>query len=153
MEWSERRVGTLAVLMAAALGALAARGTSAQAPPGPAVKTVPCESLVSIEGKDSYAAYCAVCHGTDGRGNGPAAVALKGPVPDLTTLAERQGGKYKATTVQHMLTGRAAVPPAHGSLTMPVWGPLFQSVDEDKARVTMRVNNLVKYIESLQKPR
>ncbi len=28
--------------------------------------------------------YCAACHGADGRGHGPASVALKHAVPDLT---------------------------------------------------------------------
>jgi mono/diheme cytochrome c family protein len=152
IQWSRRRVGALAVLAAAALGAAAARGISAQGPPGPVVKTVPCEPLVSIEGKDSYTAYCAVCHGMDGRGNGPAAVALKPPVPDLTTLAERQGGRYNDTAVVNLLTGRGRVPPAHGSVAMPVWGPIFRSTEADHARATLRIKNLTDYIGSLQKP-
>jgi hypothetical protein len=149
-KWS--RVGPLAVLLAAALGAVAARGTSAQGPPGPVVKTVPCEPLVSIEGKDSYVAYCAVCHGADGTGHGPAAVALKAPVPDLTTLAGRQGGKYNDLAVLNMLSGRGKTPAAHGSATMPIWGPIFKSVDVDQTRTTLRIKNLVDYIATMQKP-
>ena len=151
-QWA--RAAALAVLLAASLGVAASRGTSAQAP-GPVIKTVPCESIVSVEGKDSYVAYCAVCHGTDGTGNGPAAVALKPPVPDLTTLAARHAGKYPAAAVQALLIGRTEIP-AHGTLTMPVWGPAFRSAEgrnaEQDPRTTLRINNLVDYLRSLQKP-
>ena len=34
-------------------------------------------------GQEMYKAYCAVCHGTDGKGGGPAASALKVPPPTL----------------------------------------------------------------------
>jgi cytochrome c553 len=152
-QWT--RAAGLAVLLAAALGVAAARGTSAQAPPGPAIKTVPCEAIASVEGKDSYVAYCAACHGTEGTGNGPAAVALKGPIPDLTTLAARHGGKYPSAAVQSLLIGRKAIP-AHGSVTMPVWGPTFRAAEgrsaEHDPRTTLRIKNLVDYLGSLQKP-
>jgi hypothetical protein len=35
---------------------------------------------------------------------------------------------------------------------MPVWGPIFKSVDADQTRATLRIQNLVEYIGSLQKP-
>ncbi|MBZ5572099.1 MAG: cytochrome c [Acidobacteriia bacterium] len=44
-------------------------------------------------GQQMYSAYCAVCHGNDGKGGGPAAEALKVPPPDLTVLARKNGGK------------------------------------------------------------
>jgi mono/diheme cytochrome c family protein len=149
------RAAGLAVLLVAALGVAAARGTSAQAPPGPSVKTVPCEPIASVEGKDSYVAYCAVCHGSDGTGNGPAAVALKAPMPDLTTLAARHDGKYPSAVVHSLLIGRTTIP-THGTATMPIWGPTFRQAEgraaEHDPRTTLRIKNLVDYLGSLQKP-
>lgn len=151
MQWFLRRGSVLAVPLAVALG-MAARGSNAQAPAAPTLKTVPCESIASVDGKDSYMAYCAVCHGVGAKGNGPAVPALRTPVPDLTTLARRQGGKYNVMAVQDAISGRGKVPPAHGEPTMLMWGPVFRSADSDQARNTLRIHNLAKYIETLQQP-
>src|ERR1039458_5063223 len=43
------------------------------------VKKVPVHPTTSVAGKDLYREYCAVCHGTTGKGDGPAASALKVP--------------------------------------------------------------------------
>ena len=45
-------------------------------------------------GAQMYKDYCAACHGTQGKGNGPASEFLKLPLSDLTTLAQRNHGKY-----------------------------------------------------------
>src|SRR5262249_4481134 len=47
-----------------------------------------------IEGKEIYRQYCASCHGVDGRGHGPAAVALRHRAPDLTTISRKHGGTF-----------------------------------------------------------
>jgi mono/diheme cytochrome c family protein len=47
----------------------------------PKVKAVYAAPIASIEGKDNFEAYCAVCHGRDGKGGGPAAPAMKVPPP------------------------------------------------------------------------
>ena len=97
-----------------------------------------------------YNSYCAVCHGTDGKGNGPAASAMKAPPTDLTVLAKNDGGKYPSAHVASVIRGQAALP-SHGSPDMPVWGPLFSSISQGhEAQVQQRVTNLVKYIETLQ---
>jgi mono/diheme cytochrome c family protein len=46
-----------------------------------------------VSGEGLYRMYCAVCHGRTGRGDGPAAIELKTPPRDLTTLARRHDGK------------------------------------------------------------
>jgi mono/diheme cytochrome c family protein len=97
-----------------------------------------------------YTAYCAVCHGTDGKGGGPAASALKVPPNDLTLLSKNNGGKYPSMKVSSSIRNESAVP-AHGSREMPVWGALFWSVSSGhETEVQQRVVNLTKYIESLQ---
>jgi mono/diheme cytochrome c family protein len=146
--WS-RGVVPLAAALAVVTG-MTARGSSAPQPQPPTIKLTPCESIASVDGKDAFAAYCAVCHGADGRGKGPAASALKTPVPDLTTLAQRQGGKYNALAVQDAIVGAGKVPVAHGTTTMPMWGPAFHAAEPDRARATLRVQNLAQYIGSLQ---
>jgi mono/diheme cytochrome c family protein len=101
------------------------------------------------DGKENFTAYCAVCHGNDAKGNGPAAPALKGPIPDLTTIAKRNAGKFDAVAMQRVVSGVDKPRPAHGTVDMPIWGPVFRNTQGDQA-TTLRVTNLVKYLESLQ---
>ena len=138
------------VVAIALVTGLAALGAVASAPQPSSIKLAPCEPIPSVDGKDSFAAYCAVCHGADGKGRGPAVTALSVPVPDLTTLAQRQGGKFNALAVQDAIVGAGKVPAAHGTATMPIWGPAFHASEPDKARATLRVQNLAGYIGSLQ---
>lgn len=116
----------------------------------PTVKHVPIANTPSNSGKDMYNSYCAVCHGKDGKGGGPAASAMKTPPSDLTVLAKNNGGKFPASHVASVIRGQATTA-SHGSQDMPVWGPLFSSISQGhEAQVQQRVSNLVAYIESLQ---
>ena len=47
-------------------------------------------------GGELYGELCAVCHGKSGKGDGPAAGALKKSTPDLTVLASNNGGIFPA---------------------------------------------------------
>jgi mono/diheme cytochrome c family protein len=97
-----------------------------------------------------YMNYCASCHGKDAKGHGPAAPALKAAVPDVTTMAKRNGGKFPNAHVQQVIKGDTALV-AHGSKEMPVWGPVFRSLSQgDQSLVQLRITNLANYIESLQ---
>jgi mono/diheme cytochrome c family protein len=101
-------------------------------------------------GKEMYTSYCAVCHGMDGKGGGPAASALKTPPADLTTLSKNNGGKFPAMKVTSILRGTSDLT-AHGSKEMPVWGPLFRSISAGhEGEVQQRVVNLTHYVEALQ---
>jgi mono/diheme cytochrome c family protein len=114
------------------------------------VKHVPITNTRADSGKEMFKSYCAVCHGTDGKGNGPAASALKTPPPDLTLLAQKNGGKYPAPHVVAVIRGRATVG-SHGTQEMPIWGPLFSSISQgNEAQVQQRVTNLDAYIATLQ---
>ena len=103
----------------------------------------------SLAGPDLFHAYCASCHGSDARGHGPAAVALKTPVPDLTRLARNNGGKFPDSRVRKTIMGDDVIA-SHGSREMPVWGPIFHQIEEDVDRGNVRLENLVKYLESIQ---
>ena len=127
---------------------VAAQETPAQ--PEKAIKHVPIKATSPVSGNDMYTAYCAVCHGADGKGGGPAASALKVPPTDLTLLSKNNGGKYPALKVSSSIRGESALP-AHGSKDMPIWGHLFWSMSSGhESEVQQRVANLTKYIESLQ---
>jgi mono/diheme cytochrome c family protein len=134
------------LLLVAGVIAVLSLPASAQ---GPQVKREPARVIGSVEGVDLYDAYCAVCHGKDGKGGGPAVPALKIPVPDLTTIAKRHG-KFSLTDTEEAITGRGKMTPAHGSPDMPIWGPIFRALTPDEAGRTLRVTNLLKYVESIQ---
>jgi mono/diheme cytochrome c family protein len=108
----------------------------------------------SLVGADLYRSYCASCHGNDGKGHGPVASVLKVPPADLTTLARRHGGNYPAALVRDTLYG-ARIPnatAAHGTSEMPLWGAIFRQLDTKESVAKVRVDNLVKYLESIQTP-
>ncbi len=122
----------------------------APAQTSPTVKHVPITNTPSNSGKEMFNSYCAVCHGKDGKGGGPAASAMKTPPTDLTVLAKSNGGKFPSSHVAAVIRGQATTA-SHGSQEMPVWGPLFSSISQGhEAQVQQRISNLVAYIESLQ---
>jgi len=118
----------------------------------PVVKQTPIRQTSPASGKEMFAAYCAPCHGADGKGNGPAAPSMKVPPTDLTQMAKKNGGKFPANSLASTLKfGGGGAAGAHGSADMPVWGPLFQSLDRfHDTAVQQRVSNLVSYIETIQ---
>jgi mono/diheme cytochrome c family protein len=116
----------------------------------PEIKHVPATYTSPSSGKEMYNSYCASCHGTDGKGDGPAASALKIPVTNLTTLATKNGGTFPAAHIAAVIQGGATTP-AHGSKDMPVWGPIFMTMGgHSAAQVQLRIRNLTNYLESMQ---
>jgi hypothetical protein len=103
----------------------------------------------SVQGPDLFRAYCASCHGADAKGNGPAALALKSKVPDLTILTKNNRGQFPSARVRKIIMGDEVVAP-HGSREMPVWGPIFHQIERDVDRGYVRLDNLVKYLKSIQ---
>ena len=73
------------------------------------------------------------------------------PPPDLTTLAQRNHGTFPAARVEALIKGEERLPPtAHGASDMPVWGPIFRGLDHREPVNAVRIENIVKYLESLQ---
>lgn len=104
----------------------------------------------AASGDQMYRSYCAVCHGVDGKGNGPAAPALKVTVPDLTLLSRSNNGKFPEERVFQSIDGTLDIS-SHGSKDMPVWGQVFSRMPGSAApTVNLRIVNLSKYIESIQ---
>jgi len=105
---------------------------------------------VSTSGQEQYNAYCAGCHGPDGRGTGRASRYCTVKPSNLTKLAQNNKGVYPAERVCEVLrngTGHLA----HGVGYMPVWKPLLKSMNGDATETTeVRIKNLAGYIETLQ---
>ncbi|MBK9170962.1 MAG: c-type cytochrome [Bryobacterales bacterium] len=114
------------------------------------IKQVPMSRTDRTDGAAMYKAYCASCHGMDGKGNGPAAPALKEPATDLTILSKNNGGTFPEMQVSYVIGMDTSVA-AHGSKDMPVWGVLLREMERgQKGFQQLRVYNLVKHIESMQ---
>ena len=114
------------------------------------IKRITTSQTSPASGQQMYDNYCAVCHGNNGRGDGPAASALKTVPTDLTALAARNNGKFPELHVYAAIQGDRDLP-AHGPSDMPVWGNVFQTMSRGSSgEVQMRISNLVQYIKGLQ---
>ena len=118
----------------------------------PVIKHVAIKAT-SPDGAEMFKEYCAVCHGMTGEGNGPAAAALKKVPGNLTRLSERNNGKFPSNHVTAVIEGRDGVD-AHGTREMPIWGSLFRSLESGanpNIQAELRIHNLTKYVESIQR--
>lgn len=101
-------------------------------------------------GKQMFASYCASCHGVNAKGNGPMAASLKTQPADLTLLSKGNKGAFPATHVVAVLRFGSPVQ-SHGSIDMPVWGPVLGNMNEvTPMERQLRISNLSSYLESIQ---
>lgn len=107
-------------------------------------------------GKREYDSNCAVCHGSDGKGNGPYVELLKRSPPDLTTMARRNGGVFPVSKTYDVIEGAGV---GHGTRDMPVWGKdysvkaaeYYMDVPYDQATfVRVKILSLIEYLSRLQ---
>jgi mono/diheme cytochrome c family protein len=106
-------------------------------------------------GKADFERYCAECHGSDGRGNGPRAEKLARHPADLTLLAAQTGGTFRAPDIRDFIDGRA-FEASHQDREMPIWGNLFHGTKDDsggdqEAGRRVRIEHLVAYLWTLQR--
>jgi hypothetical protein len=86
----------------------------------------------------------------DARGTGPVAPALKTPPTDLTLLSRMNHGKFPSSHVVTVLQSGADIP-SHGTLAMPVWGPILANMNQTQPHETLlRMSNLSRYLETVQ---
>lgn len=144
------RTFCLIVIVLASAALLAGQTASPEQSGQTQIKNVPATYTNPTSGRQMYDAYCASCHGQGGKGNGPAAPALKTMPTDLTQLAAKSGGTFPEAHVVQVIKGDSMVA-AHGSKEMPVWGPIFLSLSQhDRGAMQLRVHNLTRYIASMQ---
>ena len=144
---SGKILGPSLLLLGMMAGLLGVTGAGAAPQATPAQKPAPPAPMV--KGADLFNNYCAACHGTDAKGTGPLANLLKSKPADLTLIAKRNGGVFPAAAVRKMIAGDDAVA-SHGPRTMPIWGPIFRDIQADQVPAGVRLDNLVKYLETIQ---
>lgn len=145
-----KKLASFVALLYVALAALSLQ-TQAQSKPVSNDQELP-PLIRSVKGSDLFRAYCASCHGLDAKGDGPAAASLKVKPADLTTLAKRNGGIFPDARVRKIIMGDDVLA-SHGSREMPIWGPVFHQIEEDVDRGNVRLDNLAKYLQSIQAPK
>ncbi|MFN7980507.1 MAG: cytochrome c [Vicinamibacterales bacterium] len=147
-----RNWGSRLVLLTLALALTSAvpRIVVGQGTAPPIIKKTPAPYVIPTDGKEMYVKYCGSCHGAQGKGDGPAAPAMKVPPTNLTLLMKNNNGKFpEAHFREVVMRGTMA---AHGSADMPVWGEVFRSMDYDPAKTVLRIEKLTKYVETLSYP-
>ena len=144
-----RKLGapTLICAIVVTLGAISTAAVSAQTKQ---IKVENAKPASTFKGDDLYRQFCAVCHGPDGKGNGPAASALKARATDLTQLSRQNNAKFPTLHVKNILTGVDAVA-AHGNIEMPTWGDTFKSISANETFGGMRIDALVEYLQKIQR--
>lgn len=132
------------------LGVAMLLGASATAQTQPAAPKSYRKLIDSVKGPDLFHAYCAACHGVEGKGDGPASSALKTKPANLTVLAKNNGGKFPVEQVQKFISGDDHSLQSHGSREMPVWGPIFHQIENDQDFGNVRLHNLIQYLQTIQ---
>ncbi len=138
---------SLLVAVAALLCPRAVASAQAQAPAPAPAKLDP---AAAAKGSIVYLRYCVSCHGPAARGDGPLAPDLRVPVPDMTTLAARNGGRFPAARVERIIRS-GEVLRGHGSADMPAWGDAFKRTEGTGAATPQEaIRNVTHYLWSLQ---
>ena len=131
-------IGTTAVSAITAVGAVSALADAPQM------------------GRQHYDAKCAVCHGADGKGNGPVANMLTDKPSDLTMMSKNNNGTFPFWAAYEIVDGRSGVG-AHGTREMPVWGKEFYAASQGGSQgistetiVRGQIMELLIYLRSIQ---
>ena len=138
--WTHRTRRTLTVAGFSLAGLLLASQAQAQG-----------QSATAATGDYLFRTYCAACHGTSAKGDGPLADSMRKRPSDLTEIAKRNKGVFPRDLVHKMIDGREPVK-GHGGVDMPVWGDVFarSAGGDDPAVVQKRIESLVAYLEGIQ---
>lgn len=120
------------------------------------------EDLPTLLGKVEYRTNCRVCHGEEGKGNGPLASELKTAPINLQMISKNNNGEFPTSAMYELIDGRKSVR-AHGTSDMPVWGAVYSAKiasswagDSDmpgpnvEAAINGKILSLIYYLRSIQ---
>ena len=111
------------------------------------------KELQDVVGKKEFISYCASCHGTEGKGNGPMVNFLKRKPADLTQLSKTNGGAFPFDRIYGVFDG-SYVFSEHGTSEMPIWGYKFireaQKADEPNITAKAKALDIILYIQVIQ---
>lgn len=99
-------------------------------------------------GEATYMAYCSLCHGA-GAGPGVFANALKKPAPDLSKIAQRNGGMFPRARVEAIIRDGGIT--GHGTMHLLAWEKYFRQ-DAPPEHADQVIEDLVSYLETRQTP-
>jgi mono/diheme cytochrome c family protein len=109
-------------------------------------------------GAKEFQQRCALCHGDNGKGDGPYAMALVFKPSNLTTLLADNDGVFPFLETYLIIDGREIVK-SHGPRLMPIWGDRYNSeawseVDPEygDTLVRGRILELLLFLYSIQEP-
>jgi mono/diheme cytochrome c family protein len=121
---------------------------SIQQPAAPERPAAAAAATAPADGAALFRNYCAACHGTTGRGDGPMAGQLRRAPPNLTTFATRNGGVFPAERLRQVIDGTGV--PSHGDRDMPVWGAVFKRLPVGGKDAQDRIDAVVRFLQELQ---
>jgi len=107
------------------------------------------------DGKALFDELCVACHGKDGIGNGPAAIALNKAPADLTVLAAENNGAFPRKEVKTAIGGRFR-DDVHGPIGMSSWYKVFQGANPEwrmyrrQIYAMQQIDRLTDYLEAIQ---
>ena len=103
-----------------------------------------------IIGKKEFVAYCASCHGSGGKGDGPVVNFLKRKPIDLTQLTKNNDNSFPFDRIWGVFDGSYQFD-EHGSSEMPIWGYRFvREEDESSNAAKAKALNIILYIQVIQ---
>ena len=111
----------------------------------------PAPRVAPEHGSTLYGTYCASCHGTSARGDGPLADSMRRRPADLTEILKRNNGVFPKEMVFRVIDGRQPMR-GHGGPDMPVWGDAFKRSIEvgGEEAIKNRIQAIVDYLEAIQ---
>ena len=106
-----------------------------------------------IVGKKEFITYCASCHGSNGKGDGPIVHFLKRKPADLTQLSKNNDDIFPFDQVYGVFDGTYQFD-EHGTSEMPIWGYQFireaQKDNEPNNAAKAKALNIILYIQIIQ---
>lgn len=105
-------------------------------------------------GHTLFQRYCSSCHGGEGQGAHVEGTMKNIRAPDLTGIAERNGGTLPFWELYEVISGTELLP-AHGR-DMPIWGKQLRETlpmdgDDASSVVRGRILAIMAYLATMQK--